>query len=131
LTGDRVIDQFATDRQAQIRVMLSESLRGVISQTLCKKVGGGRAAALEVLIVSPAIGNLIRDAKTFQIPSMMQVGKASGMVTLNDALFDLVQKKLVAPEEAVLKAVDKAGLEAQLKRRGGPGKAPARAPAAV
>jgi twitching motility protein PilT len=117
-TVDRVIDQFPADRQAQIRVMLSESLRGVISQTLCRKIGGGRAAALEVLIVTPAIGNLIRDAKTFQIPSMMQVGKASGMVTLNDALFELVSKKLVSPEEAFLKAVDKTGFEALLKRAG-------------
>jgi twitching motility protein PilT len=117
-TVDRVIDQFPSDRQAQIRVMLSESLRGVISQTLCKKIGGGRAAALEVLIVTPAIGNLIRDAKTFQIPSMMQVGKATGMATLNDALLELVTKKLVAPEEAYLKAVDKPGFEAALKRLG-------------
>src|SRR5207247_1524319 len=83
-----IIDQFPSDRQAQIRVMLSESLRGVIAQTLCKKIGGGRAAALEVLIVTPAMSNLIREAKTFQIPSMMQVGKAVGMVSLNDALFD-------------------------------------------
>jgi len=115
-TVDRIIDQFPTDRQAQIRVMLSESLRGVIAQNLCKKIGGGRAAALEVLIVTPAVANLIREAKTFQIPSMMQVGKATGMVTLNDALFDLVQKKLVAPEEAYSKAVDKAGFEVALKR---------------
>src|SRR5262249_29313950 len=128
LTGDRVIDQFATDRQAQIRIMLSESLRGVISQTLCKKIGGGRVAALEVLIVTPAIGNLIRDAKTFQIPSMMQVGKATGMVTLNDALLELVTKKLVAPDEAFLKAVDKTSFEASLKRVGIPLKAPAAAP---
>src|SRR5204862_7837796 len=99
----RVIDQFPSDRQAQIRVMLSESLKGVISQTLCRKIGGGRVAALEVLIVTPAIANLIRDAKTFQIPSMMQVGKATGMVTLNDALLDLVTKKLVEPEEAFTK----------------------------
>jgi twitching motility protein PilT len=124
-TVDRIIDQFPSDRQAQIRVMLSESLRGVISQTLCKKIGGGRAAALEVLIVTPAIGNLIRDAKTFQIPSMMQVGKANGMVTLNEALLDLVTKKLVAPEEAYLKAVDKASFEASLKRIGMVVKAPA------
>jgi twitching motility protein PilT len=117
-TVDRVIDQFPTDRQAQIRVMLSESLRGVISQTLCKKIGGGRVAALEVLIVTPAVSNLIREAKTFQIPSMMQVGKAVGMVSLNDALMDLVTRKLVAPEEAYLKAVDKAGFEGQLKRFG-------------
>ncbi len=126
-TVDRIIDQFPADRQAQIRVMLSESLRGVISQTLCKKIGGGRAAALEVLIVTPAIGNLIRDAKTFQIPSMMQVGKANGMVTLNEALLDLVTKKLVAPEEAYLKAVDKTSFEAALKRIGLAVKVPAAA----
>ncbi len=123
-TVDRVIDQFPTDRQAQIRIMLSESLRGVISQTLCKKAGGGRVAALEVLIVSPAVSNLIREGKTFQIPSMMQVGKAAGMVTLNDALLDLVTRKQVAPEEAYLKAVDKAGFESQLKRSGIPLKLP-------
>jgi twitching motility protein PilT len=117
-TVDRVIDQFPTDRQAQIRIMLSESLRGVISQTLCKKIGGGRAAALEVLIITPAIANLIRDAKTFQIPSMMQVGKAQGMMTLNDALMDLVTRKVVSPDEAYAKAVDKTSLEAGLKRMG-------------
>jgi twitching motility protein PilT len=117
-TIDRVIDQFPADRQAQVRVMLSESLRGVIAQTLCRKIGGGRAAALEVLIATPAVSNLIREGKTFQLPSMMQVGKAVGMVTLNDALMDLVNRKLVAPDEAYAKSVDKAGLEALLKRAG-------------
>jgi twitching motility protein PilT len=117
-TVDRVIDQFPPDRQAQIRVMLSESLRGVIAQNLCKKIGGGRAAALEILLVTSAVGNLIREGKTFQIPSMMQVGKSVGMVTLNDALMDLVTKKVVAPDEAYSKAVDKAGFETQLKRLG-------------
>src|SRR5213079_1760658 len=106
-TIDRIIDQFPSDRQAQIRVMLSESLKGVIAQTLCRKIGGGRAAALEVLIATGAISNLIREGKTFQIPSMMQVGRSSGMITLSDALMDLVSKKLVAPEEAYAKAVDK------------------------
>ena len=106
-TVDRIIDQFPTDRQSQIRTMLSESLRGVIAQTLCKKIGGGRVAALEVLIVTSAVSNLIREAKTFQLPSIMQVGKAQGMVTLNDSLMSLVTKKVVAPEEAYLKAVDK------------------------
>jgi twitching motility protein PilT len=115
-TVDRIIDQFPADRQSQIRVMLSESLKGVIAQTLCRKVGGGRVAALETLIVNTAISNLIREGKTFQIPSMMQVGKAQGMQTLNDALADLVKNKLVAPEEAYVKAVDKAGFEALLKR---------------
>ena len=91
-TVDRVIDQFPSDRQAQIRIMLSESLRGVIAQNLCRKIGGGRVAALEVLIASGAISNLIREGKTFQIPSMMQVGKGNGMVTLNDALMELVPR---------------------------------------
>ena len=117
-TVDRVIDQFPTDRQSQIRIMLSESLKGVIAQTLCKKIGGGRVAALEVLIVTSAVSNLIREAKTFQIPSMMQVGKAVGMVTLNDALMELVTKKLVEPQEAYLKSVDKHGFEGLLKRAG-------------
>jgi twitching motility protein PilT len=117
-TVDRVIDQFPTDRQAQIRIMLSESLRGVIAQTLCRKIGGGRVAALEVLIVTPAVSNLIREGKTFQIPSIMQVGKAHGMVSLNDALMDLVAKKIVAPDEAYSKAVDKSGFESLLKRAG-------------
>ena len=117
-TVDRVIDQFPADRQAQIRVMLSESLKGVISQTLCKKIGGGRVAALEVLIVTSAISNLIRESKTFQVQSMMQVGKAVGMVTLNDALMELVTKKLVAPEEAYVKAIDKPTFETMLKRVG-------------
>src|SRR5438874_621504 len=116
-TVDRIIDQFPTDRQAQIRVMLSESLRGVIAQTLCKKVGGGRVAALEVLLVNSAISNLIREGKTFQINSMMQVGRAQGMVTLNDALADLVKKGQITPEEAILRAVDKPGMDVVLKRK--------------
>jgi twitching motility protein PilT len=116
-TVDRVIDQFPADRQSQIRVMLSESLRGVIAQTLCKKVGGGRIAALEVLIANGAISNLIREGKTFQINSMIQVGRATGMVTLNDALAELVKKGLITPEEATSRAVDKTGMDALLKRR--------------
>jgi twitching motility protein PilT len=117
-TVDRIIDQFPTDRQSQIRIMLSESLKGVIAQTLCKKIGGGRVAALEVLIVTSAVSNLIREGKTFQLPSMMQVGKAQGMVSLNDALMELVTKKLVEPQEAWTKAVDKSNFEALLKRAG-------------
>jgi twitching motility protein PilT len=117
-TVDRIIDQFPSDRQAQIRIMLSESLRGVIAQTLCRKIGGGRVAALEVLIANGAVSNLIREGKTFQIPSLMQVNKAIGMVSLNDALVDLVAKKLVAPDEAYAKSVDKNGFESQIKRLG-------------
>ena len=115
-TIDRIIDQFPADRQQQIRVMLSESLKGVIAQTLLPKKGGGRVAALEILIVTPAISNLIREGKTFQIPSAMQTGKINGMVMLNDALFALVQKGLVEPRDAYIKAVDKTGFENLLTR---------------
>ncbi len=117
-TIDRIIDQFPADRQQQVRVMLSESLRGVIAQTLLPKKGGGRVAALEVLIITPAISNLIREGKTFQIASSMQTGKAHGMVMLNDALMDLVKKGLVEPRDAYIKAVDKPGFESLLQRNG-------------
>jgi twitching motility protein PilT len=118
-TVDRIVDQFPAGRQAQIRVMLSESLRGVIAQTLCRKIGGGRVAAMEVLIATSAVSNLIREAKTFQIPSLMQVGKASGMVTLNDALFKLVQDGLITAEEASSRAMDKDGFATMLDRARG------------
>jgi twitching motility protein PilT len=117
-TVDRIIDQFPADRQQQIRVMLSESLKGVIAQTLLPKKGGGRVAALEILIVTPAISNLIREGKTFQIPSAMQTGKNHGMVMLNDALFELVKKGIVEPRDAYVKAVDKTGFETMLTRGG-------------
>jgi twitching motility protein PilT len=117
-TVDRIIDQFPADRQAQIRAMLSESLRGVVAQNLLKKNGGGRVAALEVLIVTPAISNLVREGKTFQIPSLMQTGKKQGMALFNDALIELVTKKTVAPEEAYRKAVDKTGFMSALTKAG-------------
>jgi twitching motility protein PilT len=119
-TVDRIIDQFPADRQAQIRMMLSESLRGVISQTLCKRIGGGRVPAQEVLLCNSGVSNLIREGKTFQIPSMMQTGRAHGMVTLNDALLDLVKRKVVEPKEAYMKAVARAELRTLLERAGVP-----------
>ena len=117
-TVDRIIDQFPADRQAQIRVMLSESLKGVISQTLCKRIGGGRVAAREILLSTPAIANLIREGKTFQIPSIIQTSKKIGMNTLNDALLELVEKKVIEPDEAYMKSVEKTGLSASLKAKG-------------
>jgi twitching motility protein PilT len=117
-TVDRIIDQFPADRQSQIRVMLSESLKGVISQTLCKKVGGGRVAAREVLLATSAVSNLVREGKTFQIPSIMQTSKKLGMVTLNDALLELVDGGQVEPREAWTKAVDKPALVQALRARG-------------
>ena len=116
-TIDRIIDQFPADRQSQIRVMLSESLRGVIAQTLCRKVGGGRVAAREILLTIPAVSNLIREGKTFQIPSIIQTNRKAGMVTLNDALMELVDQKQVEPKEAYLKAVEKAGFAQALKSK--------------
>jgi len=116
-TVDRIIDQFPADRQSQVRVMLSESLRGVISQTLCKRIGGGRVAAREILLSIPAVSNLIREGKTFQIPSIMQTNRKTGMVTLNDALMELVDSKQVEPKEAYMKAVEKAGFAAALKAK--------------
>jgi twitching motility protein PilT len=117
-TVDRVIDQFPPDRQAQIRVMLSESLKGVISQVLCKKIGGGRVAAREIMLSTPSVSNLIREGKTFQLPSVLQTSRRLGMVTMNDALIDLVESKQVEPQEAYLKATDKIGILHMLKQRG-------------
>ena len=97
-TVDRLIDVFPTAQQAQIRTMLSESLVGVATQSLLPKLGGGRAAAIEILVATPAVRNLIRENKTFQIPSAMQVGAKAGMVTMEAALMDLVGKGLVDPE---------------------------------
>jgi twitching motility protein PilT len=109
-TIDRIVDQFPADRQAQIRVMLSESLKGVISQALLKRKGGGRVAAHEILIGVPAISNLIREGKTFQIPSIMQTSRKHGMIMMNDSLVDLVKRDVITSEEAYAKALDKAGL---------------------
>jgi twitching motility protein PilT len=117
-TVDRIIDQFPADRQEQIRMMLSESLKGVIAQVLVKKKGGGRVAAYEILLGTPAVANLIREGKTFQIPSIMQTSKRLGMRLLNDHLAELVKTGLVDLEEALAKSQDKEGLRAQLA---GPG----------
>ena len=88
-------------------MMLSESLKGVVSQTLCKKVGGGRVAALEILIVTGAMSSLIREKKTHQIESTMQTSKSEGMTLLSEILADYVKRGIVDPKEAYVKAVDK------------------------
>jgi twitching motility protein PilT len=109
-TVDRIIDQFPPDQQEQIRVMLSESLKAVIAQTLCRTTDGRRVAAFEVLLVDPAVANLIREGKTFQLGSMMQIGKARGCITMNDSLLAHVKSGRVEPKEAYFKSVDKPGL---------------------
>ena len=117
-TVDRIIDQFPAERQGQIRAMLAESLKGVIAQTLCRKIGGGRVAALEVLLATPAVSNLIREGKTFQLPSIMQTARKSGMVLLNDSLIQLVQTQKIEPREAYLRALDKPAMLSALSALG-------------
>jgi twitching motility protein PilT len=106
-TIDRIIDQFPTDRQSQIRTMLASSLKGVIAMNLCKRRPTGRIAALEILMVTNAVANLIREGKTHQIASVMQTGSQLGMRLLNDSLFELVQSGQVEPMEGYLKSVSK------------------------
>ena len=115
-TIDRIIDQYPADQQNQIRVMLSSSLKGVICQMLCKKVGGGRVAALEVMFSVPAIANLIREQKIFQIPSIMQTGRKLGMRLMNDSLVQLAKDGIVTAEEALSKSYDRAVLTTLLQQ---------------
>ncbi len=119
-TAPSTVDPSPHERQEQIRMMVSESLKGVISQTLCKRIGGGRAAAHEVLLCTASVANLIREGKTFQIPSVMQTSRGMGMMTLNDALLDLVKRRVVEPAEAYKKAAAKAELKSLLERAGFP-----------
>jgi twitching motility protein PilT len=102
-TVDRIIDVFPTTQQPQIRTMLSESLRGAIAQQLLRKSDGdGRIAAVEVMISNQAVQNLIREGKTYQIFSVLQTGKSTGMQTMEDHIKNLVQKNRVSQEEANL-----------------------------
>lgn len=117
-TVDRIIDQFPADRQEQIRVMLSESLKGVVAQVLCKKIGGGRVPAREIMLSIGAVANLIREGKSFQLPSILQTNKKLGMITMNDSLLNLVDQKIIEPQEAYMKSVDKVNIESSLKTRG-------------
>ncbi len=99
-TVDRLIDVFPSAQQAQVRTMLSESLLGVATQMLLPKVGGGRAAALEILVGTPAVRNLIREGKTFQIASAMQVGAKVGMQTMGTAIAELAARGVISAETA-------------------------------
>ena len=107
-TVDRVIDVFPANQQAQIRVTLSESLKGVVAQNLFKRIDKkGRCCALEILVVTAATANLIRESKTFQLSSVIQTGKKYGMQSLDDAILDLLKKKWISPEEAYEKSIEK------------------------
>ena len=107
-TIDRIIDAFPRDAQEQIRTMLSESLKGVVCQQLLRTMDGkGRVAALEILVGTPAIANLIREGKTFQIPSIIQTARKEGMQLMDQHLLDLLKTKRVSPEEAYRCSTDK------------------------
>jgi len=117
-TVDRVVDMFPADQQHQVRSSLSETLLGVVSQTLCRRTGGGRVAAVEILTVNLAVANLIKEGKANQLPSAMQTGRREGMRMLNDGLQELVKAGTVTREEALAGAADKKDLERRLG--GGP-----------
>ena len=106
-TIDRVVDVFPAAEKDMVRAMLSESLRAVISQSLCKKIGGGRMAVHEIMIGTPAIRNLIRENKIAQMYSAIQTGQATGMITLDQNLTDIVRKGMITKDEARVYAVNK------------------------
>lgn len=99
-TIDRIIDQFPSDRQSQIRIMVSESIIGVVSQVLLKRKDEGRVAAFEVMVGTPAVGNMIRENKTYQLRSILQTGSQFGMMTMEQSLKKLCREDLVNAEDA-------------------------------
>jgi twitching motility protein PilT len=120
-TIDRIIDVFPTDQQEQVRAMLSESLKGVVCQQLLRTADGkGRVAALEILLGTSAIGNLIREGKTFQIPSIIQTARRDGMQLMDQHLLDLLKMKRIDAEEAYRCAIDKKQFEQYLPRQAPP-----------
>lgn len=102
-TVDRIIDVFPPNQQAQIRAMFAESLQAVVTQTLCKKVGGGRVAGLEIMLGNTAVRNLIREGKIHQLPSVLQTSQNVGMQTLEMHLRELVERGLISRETAIEK----------------------------
>jgi twitching motility protein PilT len=116
-TMDRIIDAFPSGQQAQIKTMLSESLKGVVAQQLLKRSDApGRVAAMEILFVTHAISNMIREGKTFQVPSMMQMAKSEGMQLLDQSIMEFLMQNIISPEEAYMKANDKKTFERFLKQ---------------
>ena len=115
-TVNRIIDVFPTNQQDQIRTQLSTSIIGILSQTLLPKIGGGRIAAHEMLVVTPAIANLIRENKTFRINSSIQTGAKFGMQLLDDYLFKLWRDGIVSKEEVMLKSAKPDDLMARIQR---------------
>ncbi|MCE0484294.1 MAG: type IV pilus twitching motility protein PilT [Methylacidiphilales bacterium] len=111
-TLDRILDAFPVEQQGQIRTMVSESLRGIISQQLIPKVdGSGRVIALEIMVNTPAVANLIRESKTFMLPGIIQTGKKLGMRLMDDSMLELVENGIISPHEAFDRAEQKKHFE--------------------
>jgi twitching motility protein PilT len=117
-TVDRIIDKFPGDRQNQIRSLLANTLTGVIAQTLCRRMDGGRVAAAEILLATSGVRANIRDQKTHQLPTAIQTGYNVGMRSFTDSLYQLVQDGIIEPREAYLKAADKLSLEQKFSSAG-------------
>ena len=115
-TIDRIIDVFPPEQQEQVRIQLADVLECAIAKTLLPRIGGGRVAAYEILVATPAVRSLIRQNKSFQITSAMQTGKRLGMQQLDDALADLVRKGEITMTDALTAANDPTSLRAQLGR---------------
>jgi twitching motility protein PilT len=114
-TLDRILDVFPTEQREQIRIMVGESLRGVISQQLVpRKDGSGRELALELLVNTPAVSSIVREGKTFMLPGVMQTGKNVGMIMMDDALLDLYKKGIISKEEALGRSIDRGTMKATL-----------------
>ncbi len=112
-TLDRVLDVFPTDQREQIRIMVSESLRGILSQQLVPRAdGNGRVLALELLVNTPAVSNCIREGKTFMLPGVMQTGKNVGMITMDESLRQLYVKGLISKDETLFRSDDKNQMKA-------------------
>jgi twitching motility protein PilT len=115
-TLDRILDAFPVEQQGQIRTMVSESLRGIISQQLIPRLDGtGRAVAMEIMVNTPAVANLIRDSKTFMLPGIIQTGKKLGMKMMDDSLMELVEGGIISPYEAYDRTDNKALFRPMLK----------------
>jgi twitching motility protein PilT len=115
-TLDRVLDVFPTDQRDQIRIMVSESLRGILSQQLVPRAdGSGRVMALELLVNTPAVSNCIREGKTYMLPGVMQTGKNVGMITMDESLRKLYVDGLITREELLYRSDDKAEMKVFLQ----------------
>ncbi len=114
---DRIINVFPQEEHDGVRNALGESVKGIVAQQLVRKVGGGRVAALEIMFATPGLSNMIREGRTSQITSMIQMGRAQGMCSMNESLLRLLDEGLIDADAAYVKAVDKSAMRDKLKAR--------------